>query len=155
MKYDLMIFWLWFLVSIYMIFKKTRTQSSRRKIYTDTMNLINCGIALLWLIFISLGHKKNFILKSMFKDFTGLSTTNESLGGIHSTWCIGSALDCCLTGRALNPAAGVWFITKFISFSPGCPRPGIALTVQIWCPKTTVIWTNGVNMKQMFVCVCG
>ena len=32
-------------------------------------------------------------------------------------WYSGSALDCWTTGRAIDPAPGVWFVTKFISFA--------------------------------------
>ena len=39
----------------------------------------------------------------------------------------GVGQDCGSTGQTIDPAPGAWFIPKFISFVPSCPRPSIAL----------------------------
>ena len=51
-------------------------------------------------------------------------------------WYSDSALDYWPTGRAINPAPGAKFITKFISFAHVVPRPVQPYSAESW-PKTT------------------
>ena len=50
----------------------------------------------------------------------------------------GSALDSWQTGRAIDPAPGAWFITKFISFTRLSPA-GHSLNSAEWWSKTSII----------------
>ena len=47
------------------------------------------------------------------------------------------------TGRAINPAPGAWFITKFISLAQVVPGPVWPYSAESW-PKTPFIYVLGI-----------
>ena len=64
-------------------------------------------------------------------------------------WYNFCALDCWLTGRAIDPAPEAWFITKFISFAQVLSGPVYLNSAESW-PKIPIIHSfNDENMKVL------